>query len=131
MQRIGKAGFDRARWLLFLALSATALSLLLLAWLSARRMIARAVRAEENLARLDSIKQLLKVSPGSVVLLRGHVDDAQVSVFREKGGEAYVRQMALRSIIVVPLRSREAILGTMSLVRTSARPPSVSSISPS
>lgn len=46
-------GFDRARWLLFLALSATALSLLLLAWLSARRMIARAVRAEENLAAAE------------------------------------------------------------------------------
>ena len=43
-------GFDRVRWLLFLALSATALLLLLLAWLSARQMIARAVRAEEELA---------------------------------------------------------------------------------
>ncbi|HEY9398172.1 MAG TPA: PAS domain S-box protein, partial [Burkholderiales bacterium] len=46
-------GFDRVRWLLFLALSATALLLLLLAWLSARQMIARAVRAEEDLAAAE------------------------------------------------------------------------------
>jgi NitT/TauT family transport system substrate-binding protein len=52
---------------------------------------------QENLARLDSIKQLLKVSPGSVVLLRGHVDDARVAEFRKQGGEAYVRQMALKA----------------------------------
>ena len=54
-------GFDRVRLLLFLSLSATALSLLLLAWLSARQMIARAVRAEEDLAaaeRTVSIRRL-------------------------------------------------------------------------
>jgi len=49
----------------------------------------------DNLKDLDSIKQLLQVSPGSTVLLRGHVDNAMIEVFRRQGGEALVRQHAL------------------------------------
>jgi NitT/TauT family transport system substrate-binding protein len=41
------------------------------------------------------------------MLLRGHVDNAQVSVFREKGGEAYVRQMALRAMELSKNRASE------------------------
>ena len=44
-----------------------------------------------NIANLESIRKLLQVSPGSTVLLRGHVDNALVEEFRRKGGEAYVR----------------------------------------
>jgi NitT/TauT family transport system substrate-binding protein len=52
----------------------------------------------ENLNYLETIKKLLQVSPGSTVLLRGHVDNSKVDEFRKTGGEAYVRTMALRSI---------------------------------
>jgi len=52
----------------------------------------------ENLNHLDTIKKMLQVSPGSTVLLRGHVDNSKVEEFRKTGGEAYVRTMALRSI---------------------------------
>jgi NitT/TauT family transport system substrate-binding protein len=62
---------------------------------------------QENLARLDSIKQLLKVSPGSSVLLRGHVDDARVAEFRKQGGESYVRQMAAKAIKLSEDRANE------------------------
>ncbi len=62
---------------------------------------------QENLARLESIKQLLKVSPGSVVLLRGHVDDARVAEFRKQGGESYVRQMALKAMQLSEDRAKE------------------------
>lgn len=50
----------------------------------------------ENLTRLESIKEMLKVSPGSVVLLRGHVDDALVPEFK-KQGESFLRSQSLRA----------------------------------
>ncbi|HEV3484681.1 MAG TPA: hypothetical protein VG106_04695, partial [Vicinamibacterales bacterium] len=53
---------------------------------------------QENIRNLDAIKRLLQVSPGSTLLLRGHVDNSKVSDFRRQGGEAYVRQMALRAM---------------------------------
>jgi len=52
----------------------------------------------DNLKNLEAIKQLLTVSPGSTILLRGHVDNSLVEEFRRKGGEAFVRQMALKAV---------------------------------
>ncbi len=54
------------------------------------------VSSADNLARLESIRELLKVSPGSVVLLRGHVDDALVPEFKKKG-ERFLRNQSLRA----------------------------------
>jgi NitT/TauT family transport system substrate-binding protein len=56
------------------------------------------VNNPENLEQLRAIRQLLQVSPGSTVLLRGHVDNAMVPQFRQQGGESFVRQMALRAM---------------------------------
>jgi len=50
---------------------------------------------KDNVANLESINKLLKVSPGSTVLLRGHVDNAMIETFRKQGGEAFVRKQAL------------------------------------
>ncbi|AKT37178.1 OmpA family protein [Chondromyces crocatus] len=50
---------------------------------------------EENFA---AIRKLLQVSPGSTVLLRGHVDDSMVAEFRRLGGEAQVQKMALSAV---------------------------------
>ncbi len=63
--------------------------------------------AAENLKNLDSIKKLLQVSPGSTVLLRGHVDNGMVAEFRRKGGEALVRQMALKAMELSKGRANE------------------------
>jgi NitT/TauT family transport system substrate-binding protein len=52
----------------------------------------------ENLSKLETIKKMLQVSPGSTVLLRGHVDNAMVEEFRRQGGDAYVRKQALRAV---------------------------------
>ncbi|MCA1558990.1 MAG: hypothetical protein LC804_01525 [Acidobacteria bacterium] len=41
---------------------------------------------QENIRNLESIKRLLQVSPGSTLLLRGHVDNARVEEFREPAG---------------------------------------------
>jgi NitT/TauT family transport system substrate-binding protein len=60
-----------------------------------------------NLNSLQAIKQMLTVSPGSTVLLRGHVDNARVDEFRKMGGEAYVRQQALRAMALSRDRAAE------------------------
>jgi len=61
----------------------------------------------ENLKNLEVIQKLLQVSPGSVVLLRGHVDNGKVEEFRKTGGEAYVRTMALRAVELSKNRAAE------------------------
>ena len=43
-------------------------------------------------------KKFLQVSPGSMVLLRGHVDNGQIEVFRREGGEDLVKTMALKAM---------------------------------
>ncbi|MSU21130.1 MAG: hypothetical protein EXS30_07015 [Pedosphaera sp.] len=62
---------------------------------------------QENLKNLEAIKRLLQVSPGSTVLLRGHVDNSRVEEFRKQGGDQYVRQMALRAIDFSKQRASE------------------------
>jgi NitT/TauT family transport system substrate-binding protein len=61
----------------------------------------------DNAANLALIKKMLQVSPGSTILLRGHVDNSKVDEFRKMGGEAYVRTMALRSIELSKNRAAE------------------------
>jgi NitT/TauT family transport system substrate-binding protein len=60
-----------------------------------------------NAKNLEAIKQLLQVSPGSTVLLRGHVDNSMVDEFRKRGGEAFVRQMALKAVDFSKQRANE------------------------
>jgi NitT/TauT family transport system substrate-binding protein len=54
--------------------------------------------ATQNVEYLDTIKRFLQVSPGSTVLLRGHVDNARVEEFRQQGGEQLVRSMGLKAM---------------------------------
>jgi NitT/TauT family transport system substrate-binding protein len=56
------------------------------------------MNSQENLKNLEDIKRLLQVSPGSTILLRGHVDDSLVPQFRQQGGEAFVRKMAMSAM---------------------------------
>jgi NitT/TauT family transport system substrate-binding protein len=62
---------------------------------------------QDNIRDLEAIKKLLQVSPGSTLLLRGHVDNALVQKFREQGGEAYVRTQALRAMELSKDRAAE------------------------
>ena len=62
---------------------------------------------QENTKNLEAIKRLLQVSPGSTLLLRGHVDNAKVEDFRRTGGEAYVRAQALRAMELSKNRAGE------------------------
>lgn len=69
----------------------------------------------DNLENLDAIRRLLQVSPGSTLLLRGHVDNALVEDFRRTGGEAFVRTQALRAMELS--KNRAAEIRTMLIER--------------
>ena len=62
---------------------------------------------QDNLKNLDAIKRMLQVSPGSTMLLRGHVDNARVADFRRQGGEAFVRTQALKAMELSKNRAAE------------------------
>jgi NitT/TauT family transport system substrate-binding protein len=62
---------------------------------------------QDNIANLDSIKRLVQISPGSTLLLRGHVDNAKIEDFRRKGGEALVRSAALSAMDLSKRRAAE------------------------
>ena len=61
----------------------------------------------DNIKNLKDIQRMLQVSPGSKVLLRGHVDNARVAEFRKQGGEAMVRQMSLDAMKLSKNRADE------------------------
>jgi NitT/TauT family transport system substrate-binding protein len=65
------------------------------------------VSNQDNIQNLGAIRKLLQVSPGSTLLLRGHVDNALVPKFRQQGGEAYVRTQALRAVELSKNRAGE------------------------
>lgn len=69
--------------------------------------------APQNVGYLDTIKNFLQISPGSVVMLRGHVDNARMADFERQGGQALVRSMALHAMELSRQRSqavRDALL---------------------
>ncbi|WP_264501060.1 OmpA family protein [Luteolibacter flavescens] len=62
---------------------------------------------KENHDFLSNVNHLLGVSPGSMILMRGHVDDAQKETFRTQGGESLVRKMALKAMELSTQRAEE------------------------
>jgi NitT/TauT family transport system substrate-binding protein len=64
------------------------------------------LKNEDNLKNLESIKRMLQVSPGSTVLLRGHVDNAKVPDFRKQGAEV-VRMQAMSAMKLSKDRAAE------------------------
>lgn len=71
--------------------------------------------AAENLTYLETIQKFLQVSPGSVVLLRGHVDNVRIAEFRRDGGEKLVQSMALKAMELS--RQRAQAVRTMLIAR--------------
>jgi NitT/TauT family transport system substrate-binding protein len=65
------------------------------------------MKSKENLDNLVAINRLLQVSPGSTILLRGHVDGARQEEFRNQGGEKFVREMALKAVQLSTERATE------------------------
>jgi NitT/TauT family transport system substrate-binding protein len=63
--------------------------------------------SQDNIQNLDSIKRLVQISPGSRLLLRGHVDNAKIEEFRKRGGEPFVRSAALSAMDLSKRRAAE------------------------
>jgi NitT/TauT family transport system substrate-binding protein len=61
----------------------------------------------DNLKNLEDVKRLLQVSPGSTLVLRGHVDNSNVEEIRRQGGEALVRKAALQAVELSKRRAAE------------------------
>jgi len=62
--------------------------------------------AQQNQEYLATIKRFLQVSPGSTVVLRGHVDNARMAEFRQSGGEPLVKNMALKAMELSQQRAK-------------------------
>jgi NitT/TauT family transport system substrate-binding protein len=62
---------------------------------------------QENIKNLEAIKRLVQVSPGSTLLLRGHVDNARLQEIKKQGGDALVRTYALRAMELSKNRAAE------------------------
>ena len=56
---------------------------------------------------LATVQKMLQVSPGSVILLRGHVDNSKIEDFRQQGGDGLVRSMALKAMELSKNRAGE------------------------
>lgn len=69
--------------------------------------------SKENQEFLEIVRGFLQVSPGSIVVLRGHVDNARVGEFEQQGGQTLVRSMALKAMELSRQRAesvRDALL---------------------
>jgi NitT/TauT family transport system substrate-binding protein len=63
----------------------------------------------ENLKNLNAIKKILDVSPGSHIVLVGHVDPLAIPDIRSKGGEPAVQQAALAAMQLSKDRANEVM----------------------
>ena len=63
---------------------------------------------QQNLQNLDSIRELMRVSPGSTIVLRGHTDPGRIEEFR-KSGEAVLRKMTLSALQLSKDRADEVM----------------------
>jgi NitT/TauT family transport system substrate-binding protein len=52
----------------------------------------------KNLDDLKYMATMLTISPGSTLLLRGHVDNARVPEFEKQGGPQLVQRMAMSAV---------------------------------
>jgi NitT/TauT family transport system substrate-binding protein len=61
----------------------------------------------ENLTNLGAIRRMLQVSPGSTILLRGHVDPSNKQTFLQQGGQGFLQKKALEAIQLSKDRANE------------------------
>jgi NitT/TauT family transport system substrate-binding protein len=61
----------------------------------------------KNLENLGAIRRMLQVSPGSSILLRGHVDPSNKQTFLQQGGQSFLQKKALEAIQLSKDRANE------------------------
>jgi NitT/TauT family transport system substrate-binding protein len=76
-------------------------------FLFAENKAALDLESADNLRSLEALKELLRVSPGSTIVLRGHVDPGMAEQFRRLGGNTTVRQQALAAMQLSKERAAE------------------------
>ncbi len=54
--------------------------------------------SEQNASDLAYMANMLRISPGSTLLLRGHVDNSRVNEFMKQGGAALVQRMSIKAV---------------------------------
>ena len=54
--------------------------------------------SKKNAEDLAYLAKMLQVSPGSTLLLRGHVDNSRVAEFEASGGAALVQKMSMKAV---------------------------------
>jgi NitT/TauT family transport system substrate-binding protein len=62
---------------------------------------------QENLENLGALRRMLQVSPGSTILLRGHVDPSNKQRFLEQGGQSYLQKKTLEAVQLSKDRASE------------------------
>jgi NitT/TauT family transport system substrate-binding protein len=62
---------------------------------------------QENLENLGALRRMLQVSPGSTILLRGHVDPSNKQRFLEQGGQSYLQKKTLEAVQLSKDRANE------------------------
>ena len=67
------------------------------------------MKHQENLNNLNAIKRILDVSPGSRIILVGHVDDSRIPELRKTGGEELVQKVALEAVDLSKRRAAEVM----------------------
>jgi len=53
--------------------------------------------SKKNVEDLAYLAKMLQVSPGSTLMLRGHVDNSRVQEFEATGGQAFLQKMAMKA----------------------------------
>ena len=65
--------------------------------------------SKENMDNLNAIKRILDVSPGSHIILVGHVDNGRVAELMKAGGQAMVDKVALEAMQLSKDRAAEVM----------------------
>jgi NitT/TauT family transport system substrate-binding protein len=60
----------------------------------------------DNLKSLGALKRMLQISPGSTILLRGHVDNSNVAEFKKQGND-FLRTMSIKAMDLSKQRATE------------------------
>jgi NitT/TauT family transport system substrate-binding protein len=60
-----------------------------------------------NLENLAALRKLLQVSPGSTILLRGHVDPSNKDTILKQGGQTFLQRKALEAVQLSKDRANE------------------------
>jgi len=64
---------------------------------------------QENLKNLNAIKKIMDVSPGSHIVLVGHVDNSRIPELKKTGGQALVDKTALEAMQLSKDRANEVM----------------------